>query len=84
MEQLTADEMTKLVAAWQAGAISKKTLYYNLQWGEWARPDVTFEQEQQEIENEEPDEPIEGNPLDDDDDEDDDDDPSKARRPPRE
>lgn len=57
MEQLTADEMTQLVAAWQAGAISKKTLYWNLQWGEWARPDVEFEEEEKEIESEEPDDP---------------------------
>jgi len=66
MEQLTAEEMTQLVAAWQAGAISKKTLYWNLQWGEWARPDVTFEQEQTEIESEEPDDPPldEGDPAD--------------------
>jgi hypothetical protein len=57
MEELTAEEMTQLVAAWQAGAISKKTLYWNLQWGEWARPNVEFEEEEKEIESETPDDP---------------------------
>lgn len=69
LEQLTAEEINTLVSTWQAGAISKKTLYYNLQWGEWTRPDVDFEQEQEDIDAEEPPEPepdpaLPGNPDD--------------------
>jgi hypothetical protein len=47
--RLSAQEVTALVQAWQAGSISGETLYWNLQRGEWARPTVTWEQEQQEI-----------------------------------
>jgi hypothetical protein len=57
LEQLTTEDISKLVAAWQAGAISYKTLYYNLQWGEWTRPDVDADTELEDIEDEEPDEP---------------------------
>jgi hypothetical protein len=57
MDELTSDDIAKLVAAWQAGAISHKTLYYNLEWGEWTRPSVLFEEEQADIDEETP-EPI--------------------------
>jgi hypothetical protein len=67
LEQLTSEDITALTALWQAGGISKKTLYYNLQWGEWTRPDVDFEQEQEDIEDEEEDDeppliPLPGQP----------------------
>ncbi len=51
-ETLSAQDISALVDAWQKGAISHKTVYYNLQWGEWARPDVDFEQEAKDIEAE--------------------------------
>jgi hypothetical protein len=54
MDQLTAQDIQALVSAWQAGAISHKTVYYNLQWGEWTRPEVEFEEEQKDIEEEVP------------------------------
>lgn len=57
LEQLTTEDISKLVAAWQAGAISYKTLYYNLQWGEWTRPDVDADAEQEDIEDETDDPP---------------------------
>jgi hypothetical protein len=41
--------LRELVAVWQGGGMSKKTLYFNMQKGNITRPDVTFEQEQQEI-----------------------------------
>jgi hypothetical protein len=49
LDELSADDLRALVTSWQAGAIAKKTVYYNLTWGEWARPDVTFEQEEADI-----------------------------------
>ncbi len=52
LETLSADDIRSLVATWQAGLISKKTVYFNMQWGEWTRPDVTFEEEQRDIETE--------------------------------
>lgn len=52
LEELSADDLRALVTSWQAGAIAKKTVYYNLTWGEWARPDVTFEQEEEDIKRE--------------------------------
>jgi hypothetical protein len=68
LEQLTSEDIAALTALWQAGGISKRTLYYNLQWGEWTRPDIDFEQEQEDIEDEEEDEepplmPLPGQPL---------------------
>lgn len=54
MDELSAEDVKTLVTAWQAGAISKRTVYENLVWGEWARPGVTFEQEEEEIKREEP------------------------------
>lgn len=49
--KMTAQELTALVGAWQSGAISKKTLFWNLQWGEVVAPDATFEAEEGEIES---------------------------------
>ena len=46
---LTAQELTALVSAWQAGAISEQTLFQNLQRGEVVAEGVTFEQEQERI-----------------------------------
>jgi hypothetical protein len=57
MDELSAEDIRVLVETWQKKGISKKTLFYNLQWGEWTRPGVTFEEEEQEIENEKPDDP---------------------------
>lgn len=54
MDQLTAADIQALVTTWQAGAISKKTVYHNLEWGEWTRPGVNFEQEELDIEEEAP------------------------------
>lgn len=59
LESLSTEEVKTLMLLWQAGGVSKKTLYYNLQWGEWARPDVTFEQEEEDIKRETPEEPSE-------------------------
>lgn len=52
LDELSADDLRALVTTWQAGTISKKTVYYNMQWGEWTRPDVTFEQEEEDIKRE--------------------------------
>lgn len=52
MEDLSADEVRALVEMWQKNGISKETLYYNLSWGEWTRPGVTFEQEEESIKKE--------------------------------
>lgn len=63
LSSLSPEEVRVLVSTWQAGAISKKTLYSNLEWGEYTRPGVSFEEEETEIESEgaldEP-EPIQG------------------------
>ena len=42
-------EITAIVAAWQLGAISKESLFLNLQKGELIADDVTFEEEEQRI-----------------------------------
>jgi hypothetical protein len=52
MDDLTADEIRMLVETWQKNGIAKETLYYNLSWGEWTRPGVTFEQEEETIKKE--------------------------------
>ena len=39
-----------MVSAWQQGAISKTTLYENLQRGEIIDPERTYDQEQEQIE----------------------------------
>jgi hypothetical protein len=46
---MTAQELTALVGAWQAGAISDQVLFDNLQAREVIEPDVTFEEEQARI-----------------------------------
>lgn len=57
MEDLSSDEVRVLVETWQKHGISKETLYYNLSWGEWTRPGVTFEQEEEAIKKEKADNP---------------------------
>lgn len=51
---LTAPEVTALVAAWQQGAISKNTLFWNLQQGEVIEDGVSFEDEEARIGDEPP------------------------------
>lgn len=51
---MTAQEMTALVSAWQSGAISKQTLFYNLQQGEIIKPAKTFEEESDDMASEPP------------------------------
>jgi hypothetical protein len=46
---LSAQEVTALVAAWQQGAISKQTLFWNLQQGEVVEDGVDFETEEARI-----------------------------------
>jgi hypothetical protein len=46
---MTSQDVTALVSAWQSGAISKATLYDNLQRGEIARQGVTYEDEEQQL-----------------------------------
>lgn len=46
---MTPQEVTALVAAWQSGAISKESLFENLQQGEIISQDVTFEEEETRI-----------------------------------
>jgi hypothetical protein len=45
-QTMTAQELQAIVAAWQAGAISSNTLFYNLKQGEIIGQDVEFEDEQ--------------------------------------
>lgn len=52
---LTGSDLTELVKAWQAGAISYETLYWNLQRGEVTRPDVEPEDERTLIETQQAD-----------------------------
>lgn len=49
LTSLSPEEVKTLVATWQAGVISKRTLYSNLEWGEYTRPGVSFEEEEAEI-----------------------------------
>jgi hypothetical protein len=51
---MTAQELTALVSAWQAGAVSHETLYDNLQRGEIAQQGVDFDDEKGKIEAEGP------------------------------
>jgi hypothetical protein len=46
---LTSVDITALVSAWQAGAISQNVLFENLKSGEIIQDDVTFEEEQSRI-----------------------------------
>lgn len=54
MDLLTTDDVKVLVTTWQAGAISHKTLYANLEFGEYTRQGVSFEEELIDIEEEAP------------------------------
>jgi len=45
----SSEEIKTLLLAWQADAISYETFYEGLQSGEWARPGVTAEEEQDDI-----------------------------------
>jgi len=45
--QMTFAELTQLVSAWQSGAISYETMYYNMQRGEVTRPGIEAEEERQ-------------------------------------
>jgi len=56
-EGMSAQDIQALMLAWQGGAISKQTLFENLQAGEIIRPGKTFEEEQAEIDEEPPDIP---------------------------
>lgn len=49
VQGLSAQEITALVGAWQSGAISQNTLFYNLQQGEVIEQGVTFEDEEARI-----------------------------------
>lgn len=75
MDELSATDMQALITAWQAGAVSHKTVFYNLQWGEWTRPGVEFEQELRDIAREAdgkvPADPFDGGTTDDEDEDDD-------------
>jgi hypothetical protein len=46
---MSAQELTALVQAWQAGAISNNVLFDNLKRGEIISDDADFEEEQQNI-----------------------------------
>ena len=50
--KLIGSDLTSIVAAWQTGAISKETLFTNLQQGEVVAEDVAFEDEQAKIDDE--------------------------------
>lgn len=69
LDQLSAEDIKVLLATWQAGGISHKTFYENLEWGEWTRDGVTFEEEQTDIHAEGASDPVED--IDDDEDVDD-------------
>lgn len=49
---LSPQELVNFVAAWQNGAISKRTMFRNLKDGEIIEPSKTFEEEEAEIEEE--------------------------------
>ncbi len=49
VQSLSAQEITALVGAWQSGAISGQTLFYNLKQGEMIEQGVTFEDEEARI-----------------------------------
>ncbi|HWS73664.1 MAG TPA: DUF4055 domain-containing protein [Quisquiliibacterium sp.] len=52
--RMTAQELTALMGLWQSGAISRSTLFWNLQQGELIQQGKTLEDEQGEIEAEGP------------------------------
>lgn len=47
--KMTPQELQALVGAWQSGAISSQTFFYNLQQGEIIAQDVDFDEEQENI-----------------------------------
>lgn len=49
VSQLSPQDITALVGAWQSGAISKQTLFWNLQQGEVVEDEVDFETEEARI-----------------------------------
>ena len=49
---MSAGDLTAYVSAWQAGAISKKTMFRNLKEGEIVEANKSFEDEQSEIDEE--------------------------------
>jgi hypothetical protein len=52
--RLDPQELQALMQLWQGGAISKQTLYFNLQQGEIIPPERIFEEEESMIETQEP------------------------------
>ena len=52
--KLSAQEAVQLVTSWLQGAISKETLYYLLSKGGLTEPGVSFEDEQERIDNDPP------------------------------
>ena len=50
--ELKGSDLTALVSSWQSGAISKETMFYNLQQGEIIPENTTFEEEEEAISNE--------------------------------
>ena len=46
---MTGPELTALVGAWQSGAISRETLFWNLQQGEMIPPGVTSDEEKEKV-----------------------------------
>jgi len=53
-QPLSAQDLQALVGAWQQGAISDETLFYNFKVGEIIEENVTFEEEQSKIANQPP------------------------------
>jgi hypothetical protein len=49
--KMTPQELQALVGAWQSGAISSQTFFYNLQQGEIIAQDVDFDDEQENIQS---------------------------------
>ena len=52
--RMGADEVTAFVAAWQAGAISTETMFWNMKQGEMIPPETDYEAEQERIANQAP------------------------------
>ncbi len=52
--EMTPQELTALIAAWQSGGISKQVLFDNLKQGEVIDSEVTFEEEEARITNNQP------------------------------
>jgi Domain of unknown function (DUF4055) len=52
--QMTSQELTAILKAWQSGGISSEEFYWNLQKGELVRSDKSFDDHQEELENQNP------------------------------